>query len=206
MGIIYKYTNRNTGKHYIGQTIHPEQRKRNHKHEAEVRNSDYYFHRSIRKHGWDAFDYEVLEETNDLSNRESFYIEQYNSVWPNGYNQLAFHNAMTDEIKEKISQTKKLQWNKKTEEEKQSHINEHIERMRQSNLGRKQTDYQKEQAAKANRKNWKITNIHTNEVIFTSNLPETCRQLGVTRKNLYNTCELTKKRIKHHKGYILNQV
>ena len=44
---------------------------------------------SIRKHGVDAFIYEVLKEDNDPSNlndRENFYIEKFNTIWPEGYN------------------------------------------------------------------------------------------------------------------------
>lgn len=107
MGIIYCYTNKITGKKYIGQTINPIQRKRNHLHEATKRNSEYYFHRSIRKHGWKNFEYEILEETDSLTEREAHYIKTMNTLWPNGYNQLDKHIAMNDDIREKISETKK---------------------------------------------------------------------------------------------------
>lgn len=121
MGIIYCYTNNITGKKYIGQTIHPERRKACHLHEATKGNSEYYFHRSIRKHGWDSFSYEVLEETENLSERETFYIRSYNTLWPNGYNQLEEHNAMPEEVKKKISETKKKQYASKTDEEKKQY-------------------------------------------------------------------------------------
>lgn len=57
-GIIYKYTNKINGKVYIGQTINPKIRKSQHKNSK----ADDYFHRAIRKYGWEAFDYEVLYE------------------------------------------------------------------------------------------------------------------------------------------------
>ena len=110
MGIIYCYTNKNTGKKYIGQTIHPEQRKRSHLHEAMERNSDYYFHRSIRKHGIDAFDYEVLEDNvENLNERENHYIDMYNTIWPNGYNQCPA-NSLDKTAIEKMKETKKKQF------------------------------------------------------------------------------------------------
>ena len=81
-GIIYCYTNTITGKKYVGQTIHPNQRKYSHKYNALMRGSDYYFHRSIRKHGWEAFIYEVLEEhVQNLNEREDHYMEKYDSIW-----------------------------------------------------------------------------------------------------------------------------
>lgn len=118
MGIIYCYTNKNTGKKYIGQTIHPEQRKRSHLHEAMERNSDYYFHRSIRKHGIDAFDYEVLEENvENLNERENHYIDMYNTIWPNGYNQC-LANSLDKTAIEKMKETKKRQFAAMSEEER----------------------------------------------------------------------------------------
>lgn len=116
MGIIYCWTNKNTGKKYIGQTINPEQRKRNHIHEAMVRGCDYYFHRSLRKHGIDAFDYEVLEENvENLNERENYYIEKFDTIWPNGYNET-FACSLSKESIEKMRETKRRQIAGKTDE------------------------------------------------------------------------------------------
>lgn len=89
-GIVYKYTNKINGKVYIGQTLHPEQRKENHKYAP----TNGVFHKAIRKYGWDNFDYEVLcvvkkpdyKEAKELLNRvEILFISHYDS-FNNGYN------------------------------------------------------------------------------------------------------------------------
>ena len=150
MGIIYSYTNRNTGKKYIGQTIHPEQRKRNHLHEATVKGSDYYFHRSIRKHGWDAFDYEVLEEgieQKDLNDRESFYIEKYNTIWPDGYNQC-MANSLDETAIEKMRQTKIRKYAAMSEEERRACV----EAMVQANTGAKRSEETRRKQSEAAKK------------------------------------------------------
>jgi group I intron endonuclease len=87
-GCIYKVTNKVNGKIYIGQTIKkPETRWRNHICSA-GKGSNYAFHRAICKHGKDAFIWEVIviaDETN-LNSLEVFYIKQFKSLVPNGYN------------------------------------------------------------------------------------------------------------------------
>lgn len=64
-GIIYKYTNKINGKVYIGQTIQPEKRKKQHM-KAE---SNMYFHRAVKKYGYENFTYEVLFSM-DFENKE----------------------------------------------------------------------------------------------------------------------------------------
>lgn len=136
MGIIYCYTNKNTGKKYIGQTIHPEQRKRSHLHDAMKRNSDYYFHRSIRKHGINAFDYGVLEENvENLNEKENHYIDMYNTIWPNGYNQCPA-NSLDKTAIEKMKETKKKQFATMSEKERK----ELTRKMCESNKGKKRSE------------------------------------------------------------------
>jgi group I intron endonuclease len=148
MGIIYCYTNKNTGKKYIGQTIHPEQRKRNHLHEAVVKESDYYFHRSIRKHGIDAFDYEVLEENvKNLNDRENHYINMYDTLWPNGYNQCPAA-GLDKTATEKMKETKRKQFAAMTEEERK----ELTRKMCEGNIGSKRSEETKKKMSESVKK------------------------------------------------------
>ena len=93
MGIIYCYTNNINNKKYIGQTINPEDRFRNHKSSYTNTNSNEYdspLHRAFRKYGYENFTYEVLakdiEDIELLNQLETYYIDYYDCQIPNGYN------------------------------------------------------------------------------------------------------------------------
>lgn len=81
---IYKITNLINGKSYIGQSVHIERRWEEHCHES----SDSVISHAIRKYGRKNFDFSVLEEADreQLNELEEKYIQQFNSVVPNGYN------------------------------------------------------------------------------------------------------------------------
>ena len=85
MGVIYCYTNKVNGKTYIGQTTNEGVRKTQHLRRAVNSNSQYTFHKAIRKYGWDNFEYNVLEVTDDLDEREIYWIKQFDS-YNRGYN------------------------------------------------------------------------------------------------------------------------
>lgn len=96
MHYIYKYTNKITGKTYIGQTNNLQKRYNGHKSEAYNPNAPGYnlpFHCAIRKYGMENFSYDILEEIADgesqdfINNREIYFIGYYHSlVNENGYN------------------------------------------------------------------------------------------------------------------------
>ena len=176
MGIIYLWKNKNTGKHYVGQTIDPAQRKANHICEAFTRGSDYYFHRSLRKHGLDAFTYEVLEENIErcnLNDRENFYIDKYNSIWPNGYNQCRA-NSLDEIAIKKMSETKKRRWLELSDDERNKWREE---RKSFTMKGKKQTENQKQRASEANQKEWMITHPNGKQEKIV-NLQQFCRDKG----------------------------
>ena len=93
---IYRFKNTINNKSYIGQTNNIENRKRNHKSAAFNTKSNEYnrpFYKAIRKYGWDAFQFEILEEIPNgfgidyLNEREISFIDYYKSlVSENGYN------------------------------------------------------------------------------------------------------------------------
>ena len=83
MGFIYCIENIITREKYVGQTIrHPNIRWK--EHITDLHLSD-KFHIAIKTYGINNFSLSILEETNDLDIRESYWIETLDS-YNNGYN------------------------------------------------------------------------------------------------------------------------
>lgn len=118
---IYKITNIQNNKVYIGQTIRPIQ-DRFHRHINDALNNilDIHFARAIRKYGKDNFIIEQIDQAqtqDELNKKEQYWIQYYNSV-QNGYNETDAiskcggntYQSKTEKemevIKEKIRQTK----------------------------------------------------------------------------------------------------
>lgn len=84
VGVVYKITNNLNGKVYVGQTIRPvKERFRGHI------NGSLFVDKQIQKYGVKNFSLEVLEEcetTQQLREREIFWMVELNSIYPNGYN------------------------------------------------------------------------------------------------------------------------
>lgn len=116
-GVVYMYTNKFNGKKYIGETICEAKRKTKHKYDTFKRNSKLYFHRSLRKCGYDNFDYEVLFKfshhnkqsvKNVLWDKEVELIKEYNTFGEGGYNLTSggggtYGSKRTDEFKKRHS-------------------------------------------------------------------------------------------------------
>ena len=118
---IYKITNIQNNKVYIGQTIRPiEQRFRRHLNDALNNILDTHFARAIRKYGKDSFIIEKIDTAitqDELNKKEQYWIQYYNSV-EEGYNETDAiskcggntYQSKTEEemdaVKEKIRQTK----------------------------------------------------------------------------------------------------
>ena len=118
---IYKITNIQNNKVYIGQTIRPVQDRFNrHLNDALHNVIDSHFARAIRKYGKDSFSWEVIDTANtqeELTIKERYWIQYYNSV-KEGYNETNAiskcggntYQSKTEKemevIKEKIRQTK----------------------------------------------------------------------------------------------------
>lgn len=105
---IYSITNKDTGKMYIGQSIHIEQRFKEH---IRYGNNSMYIDRSIKKHGKDVFDFNILLECDEseLSHEEHKFINLFDT-YKNGYNlteggEIAI--SKSPEIAKKISESQK---------------------------------------------------------------------------------------------------
>lgn len=92
MGFIYKIENQINNKIYIGLTklARPTDRFSKHKYEGRhLKPNDHsLLHKAMAKYGVDNFVFTIIEEVdNDLMPmREQYWIKQYNSQQPNGYN------------------------------------------------------------------------------------------------------------------------
>ena len=74
------------GKVYIGQSIEIEKRWQKHLNATD----DFIIHQAIRKYGKENFIFSIVEECEliILDEKESFWIQYYNSMTPNGYNMI----------------------------------------------------------------------------------------------------------------------
>lgn len=124
MFTIYKATNKINGNSYIGFDCNWPYRKSAHKC-AVKRGSNLVFYNAIRKYGWENFEWEILEQSDDksylLREREEFYIRKYNThyIEGTGYNmtfggEATFGWVPSEKTKQKISESKKGKpsWNK----------------------------------------------------------------------------------------------
>jgi len=118
---IYKIVNLSSNKIYVGQAVSHilnhkkyrpygrEGRFRCHISEAfsTKKNQSHYLNNAIRKYGVENFVVELIEycEINDADKRETHYIKEFNSLYPNGYNLKIGGNVFThsDESKKRLS-------------------------------------------------------------------------------------------------------
>jgi group I intron endonuclease len=99
---IYRITNSVTQNFYIGKTTKTiEERFQRHKYNAEY-GSQSYIHRSMRKYGYENFTIEIIEQTDNLNERECYWIEKLSPKYNMTYggdggdtsSSLNFINAM----------------------------------------------------------------------------------------------------------------
>ena len=118
---IYKITNIQNNKVYIGQTIRPiKDRFNRHMNDALNNIIDTHFARAIRKYGKENFVYEEIDNAHsqeELNQKEQYWIRYFNSV-EKGYNETdaifkcggnTYKSKTAEEmeiIKEKLSQSK----------------------------------------------------------------------------------------------------
>ena len=105
---VYKITNTITGEFYIGSSNDVKRRWANHKSPSrwkQLPNSKLY--KAMAQYGKDKFIFEVIEKTDNLKEREQYWIEQlkpsYNNNWAQGWNiemsrlhNIEYHKAHHD--------------------------------------------------------------------------------------------------------------
>lgn len=109
---IYKFTHKESGKSYIGQTIQtPNQRRLEHIAGSRTSEKTYHFHNALRKYGVDAFIFDVIAEATtlaELNQLEEQYVEQFD-CYQNGYNiRKAGNNKLhSEESKQRMRESQK---------------------------------------------------------------------------------------------------
>lgn len=86
---IYCITNNLNGKKYVGKSeVDVKARLQEHRTTKNVGNTNEHLHRSILKYGLENFSFEVIEECepSQCCQRERYWIEKLNCIYPNGYN------------------------------------------------------------------------------------------------------------------------
>jgi len=81
---IYKITNLINGKIYIGESKQPERRFKEHCNRGSKDNS--LIDIAIKMHGKENFKMEIIGWFENWQEKEKYYIKEYNSLVPNGYN------------------------------------------------------------------------------------------------------------------------
>lgn len=107
---VYAYLNIITGKIYIGWSINPKRRWKQHC----VTKDNTSFHNAIQKYGEECFEqYIIAYSTNlkEIKQKEIKFIKQFNTIRPNGYNlskggdgNIGCHWNRSEESKEKNRQ------------------------------------------------------------------------------------------------------
>lgn len=104
--LIYKITNKINGKTYIGMTsFNMEKRWKEHIWESSSSKSHCYntkFHKALRKYGFDKFEKEIIDESNDLNSlkkKEIYWIDKLNT-YKEGYNSTLGGDGFSGKQKE----------------------------------------------------------------------------------------------------------
>lgn len=134
MAVIYKITNTINNKSYVGFTTQePEKRINEH---LELKSRCPRLVSAVKKYGKEHFSYEILHAGEDLellNYWENFYILQYNTLHPMGYNltlggegSLNRIYANPEKTKEKMSTSAIKRWQKLSFEEREAWIKNSI--------------------------------------------------------------------------------
>lgn len=150
-GIIYKATNWQTGKSYIGLTTQGLQKRIISHYSSARRNKQSYFYSSIRKHGEDSFDWKIIDcckNENDLKRAEKFHIARWNTKAPNGYNLTDGGDGLLNPPKFIKQKRSKLFKGKNNPMFGKKHSKKTKEKIAEKRIGRTSTDEERFKSSK----------------------------------------------------------
>lgn len=160
--IIYKITNVINNKAYIGQTT-TTLNKRIKVHLCDSKTKNYPLYYAIRKYGWSNFKVKVIDIVDNikvLNEKERYWIEEFSSLCPNGYNLMSGgshgmhskktkHKMSLSRIGHKVSEITRQRISQSNKGRKNSE--EHKQKIRKKALGRKCSEETKLKISKANK-------------------------------------------------------
>ncbi len=205
---IYKSTNLVTNKIYIGYTASFSNRKKQHKYESfhsKCTGYNSYFHKSIRKYGWNNFKWEIIYQSKDYEYcknvMENYFIRQYDTYF-NGYNvTLGGEGCLGFKHTEQHKQNLRLKYNGKNNPMYgKSYIrnDEHKKNMSLLLTGIKKSKKQVEKRVQTVSKDWILIDPKGNKIQI-KNLKQFCRDNNL---NASSMGKVANKKQNHHKGWM----
>lgn len=149
-GIIYGYTNLESGKMYIGQTLYPERRWHAHRYCKNPTGWHKDYQNNSDKYEYSVIEYDVPEDK--LDEREIFWIKFFDS-YNNGYNLTEGGGGcrgfkLSDETKHKISELRKC---KHHSEETKKKISESLKGENNPFYGKHHSEETKQKMSESNK-------------------------------------------------------
>jgi group I intron endonuclease len=210
--------NKINGKVYIGQTIRGlDKRISGHLKESKNDKNDRPFLNAIKKYGIDNFEWEVIDEASsidELDKKEIYWINEHNSLTPNGYNVLGGgqkNRIISEDLSNRISEGLK----KSEKWQKTLNSNDYKEKIKVKfigyNKGKKFTEEHKNKISQKNgprlieqnknkSKSWILVD-GKNNILRIKNLGDFCQQNNLKIHFFVNTLRGHTKNIKRHNGY-----
>lgn len=196
---IYKITNTINNKIYIGATMRNlEERLAEHK-----RKKNSLVGKALNELGDKFFTVEVIDtaETKDeLMEKERFYVEYFNCLVPNGYNQCAgggktIGYSHSEESREKMSKTRRATldfYGEKNPFYGKHHSPEQIEKWKRDRKGRKPSQKAIDASNEAQRR--PVINLTTGEVF--NSVKEAAVAYNIAPTNISRCCRETQRRVR----------
>jgi group I intron endonuclease len=206
---IYLITNKLNGKRYIGLSSNINRRFMEHKTPKNILKKT-VLARALKKYGIDNFTFEILEAIEDqeaLFEREIFWINELTPEYNMNEGETGNRGfSPSDEMKERLRILGKLQWEAKTQQQKDQIIKNNLkgqskghsvsletrEKLRKANIGKKMAQEAKEKISIANKKsmignkngNKKVIAFNESEEMFFDSLVEASKFLNCRPSNI----------------------
>ena len=201
MHTIYKITNLIDGKVYIGYTDNFKRRRQEHLREVRYARKNYPLYNAIRKHGKQAFNWEILYQSLDcehtLSIVEPMLIREYNAhVSTGGYN-LSYGGEAPMKGKKHSAETRAKMKGRKVWNKGKTFSVEARANMSAAHKGYKQTPEQIRNQTASNSAWWEIK-IPEGSTLIIKGLSEFCKARKLSRGNM---SRLHLGSLRYYKGY-----